>query len=270
MMTEPFPYDWAEVYDDYSTGLPGDVEFYVKEAAEAEGEVLELGCGTGRILIPIAQAGGTVTGLDLAPPMLAICRDKVAREPEEVGKRITLVEGDMRNFDLGKQFALILCPYRAFLHNLTVEDQLATLGCVHRHLAPSGRFVMNVFDPLLDLIVSRLGKKNAGEHQLDCSYFDGTTQNQVDVYQKRWYDADAQVVHCEFRFIEKLDDGRQRLKTTKTLTLRWVYRREMEHLLARAGFEVVELLGDFDRAPFAYGREQIWIVRKASDSKRRE
>lgn len=269
-MTEPFPYDWAEVYDDYSTGLPHDVECYVKEAREAEGEVLELGCGTGRTLIPIAQAGRTITGLDLAPPMLAICRDKVAHLPEAVRKRITLVEADMRSFDLDKEFALVICPYRAFLHNLTVEDQLATLGCVRKHLAPGGRFIMNVFDPRLDVIASRLGRENAGEHQLDCSYFDGTTQNQVDVYQKRWYDAEAQLVHCEFRFIEKLDDGSQRLKTTKKLTLRWVYRREMEHLFARAGFEVVELFGDFDRGAFAYGGEQIWVVRRKGDSRRRD
>jgi SAM-dependent methyltransferase len=269
-MTEPFPYDWAEVYDDYSTGLPHDVEFYVKEAAGADGEVLELGCGTGRILIPIARAGQTVTGLDLAPPMLAICRDKLTHLSGEVQKRVTLVEADMRRFDLKKTFALILCPYRVFLHNLTAEDQLATLECVRRHLAPSGRFVMNVFDPRLDIIASRLGRENAGDQELDCTYFDGKTQNQVDVYQKRWYDAVAQVLHCEFRFIEKLDDGSQRLKTAKKLTLRWIYRWEMEHLFARAGFEVVELFGDFDRGPFTYGGEQVWIVRPKADSRRRD
>ena len=264
-MTEPLPYDWADVYDDYASGLPGDVEFYVAEAEKTDGEVLEVACGTGRMLIPIAEAGRTVTGLDATPTMLEVCRDKVARLTDDVKSRITLHEADMRDFDLGKAFPLIICPYRAFLHNLTVDDQLATLACIRRHLTPDGRFVMNVFDPKLELISPHLHEENASDYDLYRSYFDSTTGNQIDVYEKRWYEPTGQIVHCACRFIEKLPSGRQKPRGTKELTLRWVYRWEMEHLFVRAGFDIVQLLGNFDRDPFRYGREQIWIARGTRD-----
>ena len=180
-------YDWAEVYDDYTSGLPGDVTFYVEEAKSASGEALEVGCGTGRILIPVAEAGCSATGIDVTPQMLAVCREKVAKLPEAVQQRITLVEADMRDFDLGRRFKLITCPYRAFLHNLTVDDQLATLACVRRHLAADGRFVMNYFDPRLSLLADRLGEENAAGG-LFCSYFDSRTGRQVDAHEKSWYD----------------------------------------------------------------------------------
>lgn len=263
-MTEPFPYDWADVYDDYASGLPGDVEFYVAEARRTDGEVLEIGCGTGRILIPIAEAGCAVTGLDATPTMLDVCRAKVAKQPAEVRRRVTLVQADMREFDLGKGFPLVICPYRAFLHNLTVEDQLRALGCIRKHLSGEGLFVMNVFDPKLELMSRHVDEENASEYELFRSYFDSTTGNQMDVYEKRWYDPAAQVVHCDLRFVEKLPDGTEKLKSRRKLTLRWVYRREMEHLFARAGFEVVDLFGNFDRDLFRYGWEQVWVVRKSS------
>src|SRR5713226_6914921 len=110
----------AAYYDGASTGLPGDVEFYVEEARKAGSPVLEIGCGTGRILLPIAEAGISIVGLDLAPPMLDIARQKVARLPAETQARIGLLEGDMRDFALKRRFNLVLIPYRAFLHLLTV------------------------------------------------------------------------------------------------------------------------------------------------------
>src|SRR5207253_2377433 len=111
----------AALYDTISTGLEGDVSFYVDEARNSGAPVLELGCGTGRILIPIAETGIEIVGLDAAQSMLDIARRKVAALPEETQRRIELTEGDMRHFDLGRRFSLVLIPYRAFLHLLTVE-----------------------------------------------------------------------------------------------------------------------------------------------------
>ena len=263
-MTEPLSYDWADVYDDYASGLPGDIGFYLDEAKKTDGEVLEVACGTGRILIPIAEDGHTITGIDVTPPMLQVCRDKVAWLPVEVQQRITLVEADMRSFDLGKTFGLIICPYRAFLHNLTTDDQLATLACIRRHLADDGRFVMNFFDPRLEVIANSIGEENESDEQIYRSYFDTTTGNQVDVYEKRWFDPTTQILTSTTRFVERLEDGSQKLKKTLSLRLRWIYRYEMEHLFARAGFDVVEFLGNFDRGDFRYAREQVWIVRKGA------
>jgi len=124
-----------------------DIGFYVQEATAQGGPVLDLGCGTGRMLLPIARAGRAVVGLDASRQMLARCREKLAAEPEVVRARVTLHEGNVRAFDLGAEFALVIAPFRIFQHLTTIEEQLGFLAAVLRHLAPGGRFVFDVFNP---------------------------------------------------------------------------------------------------------------------------
>src|SRR3990170_3104384 len=120
-----------------------DVAFYVEMARESGGPALEIGCGTGRILLPTARAGIDIVGLDGSELMLAICRKRLSSEPSEVKSRVQLVRGDMRRFDLGRTFSLITTPFRPFQHLITVEDQLSCLGCIHRHLVDGGRFILD-------------------------------------------------------------------------------------------------------------------------------
>ncbi|MPZ49842.1 MAG: methyltransferase domain-containing protein [Dehalococcoidia bacterium] len=135
----------AAAYD-ASPELPvDDVPFYVDLALEAHAagqSVLELGCGTGRVTIPIAEAGAEVVGLDGSPAMLEIARRKA---PNSDNPR--WVQADMRDFDLGRQFGLAIIPFRSFLHLLTPEDQLSCLGHVHTHLLADGRLALNFFVP---------------------------------------------------------------------------------------------------------------------------
>lgn len=137
----------AGIYDSFSTGLEGDEAFYVEEALKAGGPVLELGCGTGRITIPIAEAGVSIVGLDLAPSMLEIARRKIAGLPKATGQLLRIVEGDMRTFSLERRFPLAIIPYRAFLHMMTADDQRRALTRIREHLTDGGRLVFNVFDP---------------------------------------------------------------------------------------------------------------------------
>src|SRR5687768_8278973 len=125
----------ALFYDHVATGVKGDVAFYVAEAVASGSPVLELGCGTGRILLPVAAAGVDIVGLDASADMLAFARGKLARRPADIQRRARLIHGDMRDFALPQSFSLVTIPYRAFLHNLGVEDQLRTLAAVGRHLA---------------------------------------------------------------------------------------------------------------------------------------
>ena len=222
-------YSFAPVYDDFQTGLPGDVEFYVEEARAARGKVLELACGTGRILIPIAEAGKEITGIDLSTGMLRVCRRKVAALAEPVKPRITLAHGDMRDFDLHRRFDLIICPFRAFLHNLTDQDQKATLRCVRRHLTRTGRFIMNHFDPWLDMLVDH-GSADRAARGLMRTYFSSETGNRVDVYENRYYDLNAQLLVMVMEFHEQDDAGRVFKRVKRPLVLRYVFRYEMEHL----------------------------------------
>src|SRR6202022_294603 len=125
----------------------GDVEFYRALARESGGPVLELGCGSGRVLLPIARAGSDCTGLDSSDAML---RELARKSPPG---NLRLVPGAMQEFDLGSRFAFIYSAFRSFQHLLTVEDQLSCLRAVRRHLAPGGLFALDVFAPKLERIV---------------------------------------------------------------------------------------------------------------------
>ena len=111
------------------------LDFFVQYSQKANGRTLELGCGTGRILLPVAQAGCEITGLDLSPYMLAKCREKLKSQTKEVQSRVKLIQGDMTDFTTGEQYALVTIPFRAFQHLIPVSEQKACLNCVHRHLA---------------------------------------------------------------------------------------------------------------------------------------
>jgi ubiquinone/menaquinone biosynthesis C-methylase UbiE len=152
-MTNDYYFDprCAEAYDadmGAEADAMNDTPFYLALAREAAARglaVLELACGTGRVTLPIAREGIEVVGLDSAPAMLDVARRKAAAEDLDV----TWIEADMRDFDLGRRFGLIIIPYRSFLHLLTDADQAACLAAVYRHLIPGGRFALNFFAPPL-------------------------------------------------------------------------------------------------------------------------
>ena len=251
----------AGLYDSFSKGLEGDEAFYVEEAARAEGPVLEIACGTGRIMIPIAESGVSIVGLDRAPAMLEVARRKVAGLPDETRRRIRIVEGDMRTFSLERRFPLAIIPYRAFLHLMTADDQRRALTRIREHLTDRGRLVFNVFDPSIELIAAYL-RPLGGSLRYSGSFTHPETGNRVMVSDTRRYDPLEQTLE-EHRFFEEVDDeGRVLSKTTTPVYLRYVHRFEMQHLLELCGYEVEALYGDFSRGPFRHGNEQVWVARR--------
>ena len=131
---EPSPFDDGEFYDILCQGLDYGIDFYVGLAREANGPVLEIACGTGRILLPVLQAGVDADGLDLFQPMLDTARRKAAA----LGLSPNLQRGDMADFQMPRRYALVMITFNAFCHMLTTEDQLRCLGCIRRHLLPGG------------------------------------------------------------------------------------------------------------------------------------
>lgn len=253
----------AEFYDyvvPYATR--GDVEFYVDEALAAEGPVLELGCGTGRVLVPIARAGVPITGLDASSAMLDQCRSKLATEPAPVRSRVTLQVGDMRDFHLGGRFALVTIPFRPFQHLLTVEDQLACLACIHRHLRDDGRLILDLFNPSLDYLVNR----PIGVEMPEGPPFSMADGRQV----VRSFRIVAQDRFAQVNDIELIYDvthrGGRTERQVHTFRMRYFFRYEAEHLLARAGFAVEQLYSGYDRSSYGstYPGELIFIARKVS------
>jgi len=251
----------ARYYDQFSTGLPGDVAFYVAQAQAAGSPVLELACGTGRIAIPVAQAGVQIVGLDLSPDMLAQFAAKLPALSPEVQGRIRLECGDMRTLDLDQRFALVTIPYRAFLHSLTVAYQQATLRGVHRHLQPGGRLVLNVFDPNIEIIAAHSGYLGQALKR-SAEFTRPEDRRRVVVWEALRYDMTAQIVHVQWIYDELDNDDVVASRAYTDLHLRWVYRYEMEHLLTLCGFAVEALYSDFDGGPFVAGREQVWVARK--------
>ncbi|HHX64178.1 MAG TPA: class I SAM-dependent methyltransferase [Chloroflexi bacterium] len=251
----------AGYYDLHASHMKADIPFYVQEARQAGGPVLELGCGTGRILIPTAEAGVNITGIDLSDEMLDIARRRVAELEPDVQSRITLIQGDMRQFDIDRRFPLITIPFRAFMHLLTVDDQKQALHTIHRHLEPDGRLILNIFDPHLDLIVGHRGPLGSAL-KLRNEFTHPESGRRILIWDSRQYDLDRQILN-ELELYEELDEqGRVISRNYVSLTMRYLFRYEMQYLLELCGFTIEALYGDFDRDPFRHGGEQIWIARK--------
>lgn len=257
----------AELYDIVYEDYVDDIAFYVEEARQANGPCLELACGTGRVLIPVAEAGVTITGIDTAKPMLARARRKVASLPEQVRTNVTLAEGDMRTFRFDEQFALITIPFRAFLHLMQVSDQIITLRNIHRHLRPGGRLALNFFDPSLDYIVAHSGPIGGALHTTGETYADPRSGNLLVEWATIHYARHLQRIEQYFVYDEVDPRGRVVGRLYRNLQMRYCFRWEFEHLLARCGFEVVALYGTFSRQPFLQaGQELIWIAQKREDA----
>ncbi|MFQ5872364.1 MAG: class I SAM-dependent methyltransferase [Dehalococcoidia bacterium] len=249
----------AEFYDHVGPYIQrADIEFYVGLPRESGGPVLELGCGTGRVLIPTARAGVTITGVDLSDQMLDACRRKLTQEPTEVQARVDLIQGDICDFKLGRKFKLVTIPFRPFQHLITVEDQLACLACVHRHLEPEGRFVLDVFNPDIGLLTPR--KEEGGEQSFRMP--DG--REVVRTFRNASVDLHRQVIDAELIYYVSHPDGGQE-RRVHSFPMRYFFRFELEHLLLRAGFQVEALYGDFDRSEYGskYPGELIFIACKA-------
>ena len=253
---QAFPFS-VEFYDHipFNQSLD-DIRFFLEYAAEIEGPVLDLGCGTGRVLIPMAEQGSRVTGLDISPLMLEACRAKLENLPVPVRERVSLVEASMHDFKLNERFELIFSAFRSFQVLLNVEDQLACLRCLSDHLQDDGRLILDVFDPHLPFLVEESRKEEWGR-DAPFTLPDGRL---VELRQRNPVtDLTRQVIDCELIYYVTHPDGR-RERLVQSFPLRFFYRYEIEHLLARTGFEIQELFGGYDRAPFGAERPQEIII----------
>ncbi|MCC6699535.1 MAG: class I SAM-dependent methyltransferase [Candidatus Hydrogenedentes bacterium] len=249
----------AELYD----RLPAyaarkDVDFYVSCALAAEGPTLELACGTGRVLLPIAEAGCRIAGLDLSEYMLAKCREKLEHASADVQERVRIVHGDMTQFDLGESFALVTTPFRSFQHLVSVEDQLACLLCANHHLSVGGTLILDLFHPNLRYLCD----PRADEEKEDCAGValpGGRTLRQT--HRLVAHHRAQQCIDVEMIFYVGHSDGCEE-RLVHAFPLRYFFRYEVEHLLQRCGFDVIELLGNHDRSPFSDDSPEMIVVAK--------
>jgi len=222
--------EFASHYEEWSAHMTADVAFYVSLALQADGPIVELAIGNGRVAIPIAQATGQhVIGLDTSPAMLAQARQRAA----EAGVALELIEGDMRDLALGEPAALIYCPFRALLHLPTWADRRRTFERVAASLRPDGRFAWNAY---------------AFDHRI-AARLDGIHQTEPVPHTIRYAVGDNRVDMT-------LDDG------AKT-SLWWATKNEWLGLLDVSGLRLEALYGGFAREQFSDdSREYVFVARR--------
>jgi ubiquinone/menaquinone biosynthesis C-methylase UbiE len=237
--------------------LHGDIEWYRRKAVESGGPVLELGAGTGRITIPIAEAGIRVTALDLNAGMLDKLRQKASTLSADVRERISISRGDMRAFALDDRFALVVIPFRAFLHNATRDDQLATLRSAHAHLRGGGEVALNVFHPSLEFMAANAGALTGvwrwrATRKLPAGGFV--------VYSEcsRYYTV-HQRLESMLRTEEFASDGSLRRTNMMHLELAYLYPSDVTSLLAESGFELLRMSGDFVGRAFERDGDELVV-----------
>lgn len=254
-MVEDFYDGFAKLYHRHLqvTGRD-DIRFYTELARKASGRVLEVGCGTGRTLIPCARAGAEITGLDLSGDMLGYCRELLTEEPEEVRNRVELVQGNMAGFHLESKYSLVTTPFRPFQHLAAVEEQLSALGCIREHLEPGGKFVLDIFDPDLEMLTDYERAQEFGEEP-PFPMPDGSVVSVS--YRNPSVDTVNQIVHCEMIFTGETPEHAP-ARHVQEFIMRYTFRWEAEHLLHRSGFKVNSVLGGYEGEPVGAG-ELIFI-----------
>lgn len=241
----------------------GDVEFYRILAEETGGPVLELGSGTGRVTWALAEAGIEIVGLELQDAMQMAAEARRWKETTLAQQRASFESGDMREFDLGREFSLVLVPYRGFQALLDTESQRACLRSARRHLCEDGLLVIHVFDPRLELLIE------GSERQEELpTLHDPFNDNIIEAsIIQRQLDRVHQVLREVWKFTE-LDGTQVPIRQEEErLELRWTSRHEMRLLFELEGFEVDAEYSDFEGSDPVYGAEQIWIVRKTKEER---
>ena len=244
---------FARFYDADYRHYTDDLDAILDLADTCGDPILELGCGTGRVLLPLLEAGHTVTGIDISPALLEICREKT-RNPQHAS-HITLVEADLRTFDIPEQiFRFAFCTSNTLMHLTTQAEQLAALQNAHRHLQEDGLLLIDLFNPDL----SRLFAVN-GLQELADQWQDEATGTQVLKWSVRTIDWAEQLQETLFIYEEVLPDGTTR-RTLCPFTLRFLWCSEAELLLEKAGFTVEGAWGDFDGAPYEMHSEHLILL----------
>ena len=235
-MSDESPYDRiARLYDPWSHSVTEDIEFYVEEARRSGGPVVELACGTGRIAVPVAQAGFRVIGVDGSAAMLEVARERAAAAGVE--ELVELRLGDLRDPPVAERVPLVLVPFRSLLHMTTERDRERALGAARSLLLPGGRLVFDVFAPSSEDIEATHAR---------------WLEREPGIFERADWDEGERTLTLSVR----------RGEEATTMVLAWLSPIEWRRLLDRAGFEVEAHYGWFDRRPYAGEEDFVFVARR--------
>ncbi len=249
----------ARYYDLTHADLTEDIPVVLALAEEAGGPVLELGCGSGRLLLPLARAGYAVTGVDNSAAMLARARARLAAEPIGVQTRVRLVEADMTGFELADdgRFPLIIIPYNTFLH-LDTTQKMAALRQIKQYVRQDGRLFIDLINPFW---IAATPDDDAPI--LENELTDPETGSTILQFAQNQLDEAAQTLSIIWTYETpppKIGAAPQRI--TAKASYHYLFPHQIELLLRDAGFKLESLAGDYDRSPFDENSERLLITAK--------
>lgn len=235
-------------YDQRTGAFQEDLPFWMAQAEKYGGPLLELACGTGRVAIPLAGKGYSLVGIDVAQSML-----NEGKKKADPSLKIEWLLGDIRDFDLRREFPLIIFPFNALCHIETWQDFASLLKCIGKHLKEEGRFIIDVFNPSLEVL-----NRSEDLWYPHSVYSHPEGDKTIKGEERNRYNRATQINSIEIAFNSPGEP-----ETRETLTMRIYYPQELDALLYYSGFEVVEKYGDYDLSPFeSSSPKQLVICRR--------
>lgn len=221
-------------------------DFYCEEISRANGPVLEVGAGTGRIFVPSLKNRADIYGIEQSEFMLDMLKAKINKEDHH---RVSVQ--DVRQFSLDKKFRLIISPFRVFQHLTTVEEQLKAINKIYEHLETGGRFIFDVFAPDLKRIVTNVE---------DLPEFDGEYEpgKRLQRFASIIYDNVNQILNLTFKFVWD-EDGEKKTEEC-FFPLRYYHRYELENLIGRTNLKLEKIYGGFDRSEIDKDSKEFIVV----------
>ena len=242
------PYEAPDLYDLLFETFVFDVPYWLEVGKTANGPVLDVACGTGRIMLRLLEAGVDVDGVDAYPLML----DQLRRKAHARGLAARVFQGDMRDFTMPRRYERAICAFNAFAHCETIDEQIRALRCIREHLEPGGALVLHMSYPSLSMWT-----EPSGEPVLERESPHPLNAHTLQMWDTRFKNAIGQCQRSQMEVREVDATGRcvdsQRFETTQ----RWVYRHELELLLKLAGYPRIDIRGGFENEPLERDDQQM-------------
>lgn len=245
----------AHYYDLTHANLTADIATVLALAQEAAGPVLELGCGSGRLLLPLARAGCTVIGIDNSAAMLARARAALQSEPPDVQARVTLLQADMAEMEPGNgRFALVIIPYNTFMH-LDSTQKTAALKRVRQCLVGNGRLFIDLINPF-----AITATPNDHALSLESRFTDPQTGHTVLQFASNHLDEMAQQLHITWIYDAAPPGGGPVHRIVAAAVYHYLFPHQIELLLHETGFKLTSLAGDYDKSSFVEESERMLVT----------
>jgi SAM-dependent methyltransferase len=250
----------ARYYDLVHAELTADIGFILTQAARNRGPILELGCGSGRLLIPLARAGYQIVGIDNSPAMLDLARQKLAAEPPEVQDRVTLALADMTELNWESRFAFIFVSYNTLMH-LDSEQKRIVFKRIRRHLRSSGLFMIDVVNPLA-------AAQTPDDHllTLERCFIDPESGQVVVQKAASWPDNERQILRVIWLFDSSAPDGGPVHRQLMQMDYHYLYPHELQMMLEETGFKLEALYGDYGESLFVEDSERLLLLARLASA----